>query len=84
MNIDTLGFIAATLTTFAFLPQVIKVLREKSTASISLTMYVVFTIGVALWLIYGFLLDNLPIILSNIITLVSSSIILFYKIKNKD
>jgi MtN3 and saliva related transmembrane protein len=84
MNADILGFIAATLTTIAFLPQVIKVVREKNTASISLLMYVVFTIGVALWLVYGLLLNNLPMIFSNIITLITSSIILFCKIRNKD
>lgn len=84
MSIDILGFIAASLTTFAFLPQVIKIIREKSTASISLPMYAIFTFGVSLWLIYGLVLGNLPMIFSNIITLILSSIILFYKIKNKD
>ncbi len=82
--IDYFGYCAATLTTFAFLPQVIKVVREKSTASISLPMYITFTIGVMLWLVYGILLGNLPMILANICTLVFAGIILFYKIKNKD
>lgn len=84
MGLDYIGFIAAALTTFAFLPQVIKVVREKNTASISLPMYAIFTIGVAIWLVYGLLLDNVPMIISNICTLVFASIILFCKIRNKD
>lgn len=82
--ITTLGFFAAFLTTIAFLPQTWKVLKERDTRAISLPMYLIFTIGVALWLYYGIATQNPPVIASNSITLVLSAIILFCKIRNKD
>ncbi len=60
---------AATLTTTAFVPQALHIIRYKETRAISLYMYVTFAIGVALWLVFGCLIDNLPIIISNAITL---------------
>jgi MtN3 and saliva related transmembrane protein len=68
---NIVGFIAAIFTTFAFVPQVIKVWRTRSTADISLGMYSLFTLGVALWLAYGILLNAWPIILANIIVTIS-------------
>jgi MtN3 and saliva related transmembrane protein len=85
MNIDStaiLGYVAGILTTWAFLPQVIKTIKTKDTRSISLFMYVILTIGIVLWLTYGIIQKDLPIILANGITLFSSLIILTMKIKN--
>lgn len=66
MNFVTLiGLIAATLTTVSFLPQVIKIWKTKSTKDISLGMYLTLTIGVFLWLVYGLLIKDIPIILAN-------------------
>jgi MtN3 and saliva related transmembrane protein len=79
---DIIGTLAAILTTVAFLPQTIKVLRDKDTKAISLAMYIVFTLGVCLWLIYGILLLAWPIIIANIFTLILAMIILITKIKN--
>ena len=76
-----IGFIAAILTTGAFAPQAIKTIRTRSTQSISLGMYVFFTIGVVFWLIYGIYLMNFPIILANSITLILTGTILAMKIK---
>ncbi|MGB0864817.1 MAG: SemiSWEET transporter [Saprospiraceae bacterium] len=76
-----LGNLAAVLTSLSFLPQAIQVIKTKDTKSISLPMYLMFVIGIALWLVYGLLKNDLPLILANIITLIFSSIILFYKIK---
>ena len=78
---DIIGYIAAVLTTSAFIPQAIKVIQTKNTEGISLWMYIIFTFGVAFWLIYGLIQNILPIIAANAITLVFASIILFYKIK---
>lgn len=78
-----LGLIAATLTTISFLPQVIKIIKTKNTTDISLVMYCLLTTGVLLWLIYGYLIQDWPVMIANFITLVFSSVILFMKIKNK-
>lgn len=77
-----IGFIAAALTTFAFLPQTIRILRTKNTNSISLGMYIAMVSGVTLWLIYGLAINSLPIIAANGITLILSGSILILKIKH--
>ena len=78
-----IGFFAAFCTTIAFLPQVIKVYKTRSTKDISLSMFLIFTTGVLCWLIYGVLIVDLPIIIANIVTLILSLIILAFKIKYK-
>ncbi len=60
--------IAATLTTVAFVPQALHVLRRKETAAISLGMYVTFAAGVFFWLLFGAIIGNAPIIIANVIT----------------
>ena len=80
---EIIGFLAAILTTVAFFPQVIKVYKTQNTQSISLSMYIVFSIGILLWLVYGFYLKSLPMIIANAITLVSSIYILYMKLKHK-
>ena len=78
---ELIGYIAATLTTSAFLPQAIKVVKTKQTEGISLWMYIIFTMGVAFWLLYGIYQHILPIIIANAITLLFASIILIFKLK---
>ena len=80
---EILGLVAAVLTTGSFLPQAIKVIKTKNTNDLSLSMYSLFFSGVFLWLVYGFLIDSLPIIIANMITLILSGIILFMKIRYK-
>lgn len=80
--VDVLGTLAACLTTLSFLPQAVKVLREKNTDAISLSMYALFVTGVALWFLYGVMLVNWPIIIANAVTLLLASIILYIKILN--
>jgi len=80
---EIIGFLAAILTTVAFFPQVIKVYKTQNTQSISLSMYIVFSMGILLWLVYGFYLNSLPMIIANAITLVSSIYILYMKLKHK-
>ena len=81
--INYVGFFAAFCTTFAFVPQAIKVYKSKSTKDISLYMFLIFTIGVLSWLMYGIVISDLPIILANSVTLILSLFILVYKIKFK-
>lgn len=78
-----IGFIAAIFTTSAFLPQALKTIKSKNTKDISLAMYLIFSIGVLLWLIYGIIINDLPVIIANAITLVFAIIILIYKIRYK-
>jgi MtN3 and saliva related transmembrane protein len=72
---------AATLTTIAFVPQAIHIIRHKETRAISLQMYVVFATGIAFWLIFGFMLWNWPMILSNIVTLTLALTIISMKLR---
>lgn len=77
----TIGFMAATLTTIAFIPQVIKVLHTRSARDVSVGMYALFTTGVALWLGYGILIVSWPVIAANSITLVLAGAVLVMKIR---
>lgn len=82
MNYTTLiGYIAAFCTTMSFLPQAIHIIRNKNTNSISLLMYLLFNTGILLWLMYGILLRDLPIILANAITFAFTFTILILKIR---
>jgi MtN3 and saliva related transmembrane protein len=83
MHSEILGFIAAFLTTAAFLPQTIKTIKSRDTASISLAMYVMFTTGIVLWLGYAILIESMPMIIANIITFVLSATILLLKLTEK-
>ena len=78
-----IGLIAAFCTTWAFLPQVIKTIKSRDTKAISLSMYVIFTTGVFLWLIYGIMIRDIPIIVANIVTFILSAIVLTLKFKHK-
>ena len=77
---DTLGFIAATLTTGSFVPQAVLTLRTRDVSGISLAMYSAFTVGVALWLVYGLMLGKWPIVVANLVTLALSGTILATKV----
>tara|TARA_B100001250_G_C19510132_1_gene661284 strand:- start:336 stop:599 length:264 start_codon:yes stop_codon:yes gene_type:complete len=78
-----IGFFAGFCTTVAFLPQAVKVWKTKSTKDISLYMFIIFTVGVLSWLIYGIAMSDSPLILANGITLILSIFILIYKLKYK-
>ena len=84
MEIYTIiGLAAATCTTLAFLPQAIKVIKTRQTKDLSLVMYSIFTLGVLLWLAYGILVKDAPLIIANIITGILAAIILIMKIRYK-
>jgi MtN3 and saliva related transmembrane protein len=78
---NIIGFIAAGLTTIAFVPQVIKVWCTKSARDVSVGMYLLFTTGVALWLCYGLLIMSWPVIMANGITFVLASAVLVMKVR---
>jgi MtN3 and saliva related transmembrane protein len=79
--IDTIGFLAATLTTASFVPQAWHTFRTKDVRGISLSMYSAFTVGVSLWLVYGVLMDAWPIIIANTITTSLALCILVMKLR---
>lgn len=81
--IDILGYCAAFLTTASFLPQAIKTIKTKDTSGISLLMYLMFTVGVLAWLIYGTYRMDVPVIIGNAVTLGFAITILRMKIKYK-
>lgn len=77
-----IGLIAAICTTSSFVPQVIKILRSKRTQDVSLVMYAILTTGLFLWLVYGFILHDIPLILANLISLTLSMSVLILKLKH--
>ena len=81
-RLELLGYIAGLLTTLAYLPQVVKIVRHKGTKDISLGMYVLLCSGIACWILYGIGVSSWPVILANAITLVLAGIILAAKIRN--
>ena len=77
--VDLLGYVAAITTTACFLPQAFRVIRTRNTEAISLWMYILFVVGLMMWLGYGLLLGSLPIILANTFTLGQAAVILYFK-----
>lgn len=79
---DLIGYGAAALTTAAFVPQALKSWTSRDLSGISLGMYSLFTLGVALWLIYGLFLESWPVILANGVTLVLAGTVLWLKVSH--
>ncbi|WP_411354458.1 SemiSWEET transporter [Thiomicrorhabdus indica] len=77
---EYLGYLAGIFTAIAFIPQAIKTLKTRNTESISLTTYILFSLGIIFWLIYGISLNSLPMIIANSLTLLFASPILAIKI----
>ena len=82
--IDSIGLVAGLLTTTAFIPQVLKIYRTKSGKDISARMFSLFSAGIVLWLVYGILLHSVPLILSNVVTLVLSLTIIALKFRYRE
>lgn len=81
INATSLGMVAGTLTTLAFLPQVIRTWKRRSAADFSFLMLTVFVSGVGLWLIYGWLMDDLPLVITNLVTFALAAAILAMKLR---
>lgn len=84
IDVNVIGLAAGSLTTVAFLPQVIKTWKSGSAKDLSLGMFSFFCLGVLLWLIYGILQKDIPVIAANLATLVLASTILFFKLRFKE
>ena len=80
MYVEIFGYIAAILTTAAFLPQLIKTLKTKKADDVSLITLIMFIIGVVCWIIYGYKISSMPILIANLITLILNLLILVSKI----
>ena len=80
---EIIGLIAAVCTTFAFVPQVMKVWKTKQTKDLSLRMYSIMFLGILLWLVYGIGINSLSIILANVVTATLVGTILVYIFKGK-
>ena len=78
---DVLGYVAGTLTTIALVPQAWRAYRTRDVSGISLRMYCIFTVGIALWLAYGIVLDETPMMLANGVSLVLAIAVLAAKLK---
>ena len=80
LNIEFFGYIAAILTTAALLPQLIKTLKTKKAEDVSLVTLIMFICGVVSWIIYGYTISSLPILIANVITLILNLFILISKV----
>lgn len=80
-SIQLLGLLAGSLTTAAFLPQVLKTWKSRSAKDLSLGMFSIFCLGVAMWLVYGFAVNDIPVIAANFLTLLLASTLLFFKLR---
>jgi MtN3 and saliva related transmembrane protein len=80
-TVNFIGYVAATCTTLSFLPQLVRVLRLRSARDISLSMFLVFSVGTALWLTYGLLSHSTPVTAANAVTLALSISILILKLR---
>jgi len=83
-SVQVLGLAAGSLTTVAFLPQVIKTWRSGSAKDLSLGMFSFFCLGVLLWLVYGILVMDIPVIAANMVTLMLASTLLYFKLRFKE
>jgi MtN3 and saliva related transmembrane protein len=81
-TVTLLGLLAAACTSVSFVPQVLHSLRTRDTRGVSFGMYTVFTLGIALWLVYGAILGDWPIILANSVTLVLCALVIALKLRH--
>lgn len=82
--VQYLGLLAGSLTTIAFVPQVIKTYQSRSAKDLSLGMFMIFCSGTALWLSYGIIIQDIPVITANALTLALSTVLVFFKFRFKD
>jgi MtN3 and saliva related transmembrane protein len=80
---ELVGYAAASLTTASFIPQAWLTFKTRDVSGISLGMYSVFTTGIALWLVYGLMIQAWPVVIANVITLVLAASILVMRLKLK-
>jgi MtN3 and saliva related transmembrane protein len=81
-TLEIIGFIAASLSVICLIPQAVKIIKTRDTEAISIWMYILFFLSIIFWLIYGVMLNNVPIIMKNTLAMILSGIILYLKIKS--
>lgn len=81
MTVDTIGYMAATLTTVAFIPQAYKVYKTKQTGDLSLGLFVLLNFGIFMWFVYGILIGSYPVIVANGVTMFFAGYILYSKLQ---
>ncbi|HBG46710.1 MAG TPA: hypothetical protein DDW94_06930 [Deltaproteobacteria bacterium] len=79
-SITLLGLLGGTLTTASFFPQVVKTWKTRSTKDVSLVMFLLLSVGIFIWIVYGIKIGSLPVVVANSISLVFSLIILTLKL----
>ena len=79
--VTILGLVAGTLTTLSFLPQLLKAWKSRSTHDISIGMFSLLAVGIALWIVYGVVTSDLPVVIANSVTLVFVGLILALKLR---
>jgi MtN3 and saliva related transmembrane protein len=84
MYLEWVGLVAGSCTMIAFLPQVVKTWKTKSAKDLSLGMFSIFTFGVGMWLAYGIMRNDWPIILANLMTLCFAATLLYFKLRWRD
>lgn len=82
-TIQLLGLAAGSLTTASFLPQVIKTWKSRSAKDLSLGMFSLFCLGVVLWLVYGIIERDVPVVVANLLTFLLAATLLFFKLRFK-
>lgn len=79
--ITLLGLVAGTLTTIAFVPQVIRAWKTKSTKDVSLSMFTILCAGIFMWIVYGIAIGDVPVIIANVVTLCLASSVIVAKLR---
>lgn len=82
-SITLLGLLGGTLTTASFFPQVIKTIKTRSTKDVSFAMFLLLSVGITIWIIYGIKIGSVPVVIANSVSLVFSLIILILKLVYK-
>jgi len=83
IQIEIIGLFAASFTTFAFVPQVLKILKNRNSTGVSVSMYIIMLIGICIWLYYGFLIKSLAVIIANLISGILQLFIIFFALINR-
>tara|TARA_B100000575_G_scaffold146779_1_gene117149 strand:+ start:1249 stop:1518 length:270 start_codon:yes stop_codon:yes gene_type:complete len=83
LQVEIIGLIAASFTTFAFVPQVFKIWKNSNASGVSITMYVIMLIGICIWLYYGFLIKSLAVIIANLVSGLLQLFIITFALVNR-
>ena len=83
LQVEIIGLIAASFTTFAFVPQVFKIWKNSNTSGVSISMYVIMLIGICIWLYYGFLIKSLAVIIANLVSGLLQLFIITFALVNR-